>query len=142
MKNFVTHVYATVRVKVLGTNFSNDPQLIAELVTQAVCARPSNWMTPVHGVVQVEGHGSFDIEAVAFAEGVSGALVDELDPVTGNVVVEHEFDETGAPRKPKGDIKAGLAEVISALERHPDVASGNSKVHFAFQRLKGLAASL
>lgn len=64
MNKFETHVYATVRVKVIGTNFSNDPREIADKVTDAVCADASQWMRPVHGSVNVEGHGSHDIEAV------------------------------------------------------------------------------
>ena len=138
MNKFETHVYATVRVKVLGTNFSNDPQEIADKVTDAVCADSSQWMRPVHGSVNVEGHGSHDIEAVEFADGIYGVLVDELDPETGLVVAEHQFDETCAPRQDTASVQTVLAEVIGVLEGLPDASVGNSKVHFAMMRLKGL----
>jgi hypothetical protein len=115
MNRFETHVYATVRVKVLGTSFSADPQQIAEKVADAVCADPSQWMRPVHGTVKVEGHGSCDIEAVEFAEGIYGVLVDEIDPETECVVDEHHFDENCAPRTDKTELAKAAAR-ISNLE--------------------------
>lgn len=139
---FETHVYATVRVKVIGTNFSNDPQEIAEKVANAVCAKPSNWMRPIHGSVEVDGHGSFDIEAVEFADGISGVLVDEISPETEQIVCEHEFDEQCEPRKEVVDIQAALAEVACILESLPEASRGNSKVHFSLMRLKGLMAKV
>lgn len=137
-RQFATHVYTTVRVKVIGTNFSNDPQVISDKVTEAVCANPEEWMRPVNGIVEVEGHGGFDIEAVEFADGIYGVMVDEFDPESGRVIKEHHFDETGNPRVDAPNLNATLAEVIAVLEEHPDASSGNSKVHFALMRLKGL----
>lgn len=139
MNQFETHVYATVRVKVLGTNFSNDPQEIADKVTGAVCADSSQWMHPVHGSVKVEGHGSFGIEQVEFAECIYGVLVDEIDPDTGRNVKEHLFDENCAPRQDEAKADIVVSEVIRVLEEHPDATVGNSKVHFALMRLKSLA---
>lgn len=88
---FVTHVYATVRVKVIGTNFSNDPALVADKVADAVAADPAKWFKPVHGSVTVPGHGEFDIEQVEYAEAISSILVDEIDPRSGSVIKEHVF---------------------------------------------------
>lgn len=99
MNNFETHVYATVRVKVLGTNVSDDPQVIAEKVADAVCAKPGEWMHPVHGSVDVAGYGRCDIEAVEFGGGIHQVLVDELDPESGNIIEEHCFDEICSPIK-------------------------------------------
>lgn len=94
---FETHVYATVRVKVLGTSFDSNPEVIANKVADAVCAKPSQWMTPVHGSVIVDGQGAFDIGQVEFADAISGILVTEIDSETGRQVGEHEFDELGNP---------------------------------------------
>lgn len=93
MNQFETHVYATVRVKVLGTNFADSAQEVAAKVTEAVCARPAAWFQPVYGSVTVDGVGAFDVAEVEFADGVSGVLVDEIDPATSRVVKEHLFDE-------------------------------------------------
>lgn len=95
-------------------------------------------MRPVHGSVNVEGHGSHDIEAVELADGIYGALVDELDPETGLVVAEHQFDETCAPHQDTASVQTVLAEVLGVLEGLPNASVGNSKVHFAMMRLKGL----
>ena len=141
MNQFATHVYATVRVMVIGTNFSTNPDEIAEKVTDAVCADSSQWMKSVHGVVSVDGHGPFDIEAVEFADGIYGVLVDELDPKTGRVVKEHNYDETCSPRIDEVNVNKVVADVIQVLKEHPDANVGNSKVHFALMRLKGLMPS-
>ena len=138
MNQFETHVYAIVRVKVIGTNFSKNPQEIAEKVSGAVCARPSNWMKPIHGSIDVAGHGAFDIEAVEFADGIESVLVDEIDQETGRVMKEHEFNEKCEPRSEAVDIRGALTEVISVLETHPEAERGNAKVHFALMKLKGL----
>lgn len=138
VKQFATHVYATVRVKVLGTNFSNDPKEIAVKVADAVCAAPGEWMRPVLGRVTVEGSGVHDIESVEFADGIYGVLVDETDPANGDKVIEHHFDETCSPRVDTTNVSSVIAEVISALQDHPEAQVGNTKVHFALMRLAGL----
>jgi len=93
MKQFNTHVYAVVRIKVCGTNFDADPAKVGNLVADAVSANPDTWLRPVSGaVLDVEGQGAFSIEAVEFAEDLDGILVDELsleDP--SRVVKEHHF---------------------------------------------------
>lgn len=132
---FETHVYAVVRVKVIGTNFSTDPTQIAEKVADAVCANSSEWMRPVHGCVSVEGHGSFDIEAVEFAEGIDAVLVDEIDSDTDEILTEHHFNKLCEPvveRQARGDLialadklESGVASDIwyDAADYQDDVAS-------------------
>lgn len=131
MKNFNTHVYAVVRVKVIGTNFDEDPRVVADKVADAVCADASNWLQPVHGSVDVEGHGSFDIEFVEFADATDGILVDEIDTATGAILQEHHFDD-------KRSILSAVAEVKDILAQHPEANIGNKKVHYALMRLKGI----
>lgn len=138
MSQFETHVYATVRVTVKGTTFSTAPRELAEKVADAVCADASQWLQPVHGSVNVEGHGSYDIGAVEFAGSIYGVLVDERDPVTGHTVAEHLFDEACAPRQANVNVQELLADVIGVLGEHPEASKGNSKVHFAMMRLKSI----
>lgn len=136
---FVTHVYALVRVKVIGTNFSTDPAYIAEKVSDAVCASPGNWMQPVHGQVSVEGHGSFNIEAVEFAEGIQYVMIDEIDPGTGDILAEHLFNESGEPEVPKSssapeltsladDLDAGVGADIWFDATHPEDDSARTTI--------------
>ena len=138
MNRFETHVFATVRVKVAGTNFSADPQIIAEAVADAVCASPDEWMRPHHGTVDVTGHGKHDIINVEFAEGIHGVLVDEIGD-SDRVIREHLFDENC--RRTEAHFNRGryLEEAYRALLEHPEAQVGNSKVHFALMRLKSLA---
>lgn len=140
MSKFVTHVYATVRVKVQGTEFSNSPQEIAVKVADAVCAAPGEWMRPVLGSVTVDGAGVLDIEAVEFADGIYGVLVDELDPASGDRVIEHHFDETCSPRVDADNADKVIEEVIQVLQDHPEAQVGNAKVHFALMRLLSLSS--
>lgn len=87
-----THVYAVVRVKVIGTNLSSSPKQIAEAVSDAVCANPTEWLRPAFGTVSTEAGDRLDIETVEFAEDISGVLIDEIDPRSGRIVTEHLFD--------------------------------------------------
>lgn len=138
MNQFETHVFATVRVKVLGTNFSTDPQEIAQKVTDAVCANPSAWMQPVYGTVAVDGEGKYDIDAVEFADGIYGVLVNEINPETGHDVADHFFDETCSPKNDDAATMRVIAEVADMLKTLPQANEGNSKVHWALMRLTGL----
>lgn len=137
MNRFETHVFATVRVKVAGTNFSADPQIIAEAVADAVCASPSEWMRPHHGTVDVTGHGKHDIINVEFAEGIHGVLVDEIGD-SDRVIREHLFDENCRRTEVGFSRQNALQEAYQALLGHPEAQIGNSKVHFALMRLKSL----
>lgn len=141
MNQFETKVYATVCVTVLGTNFSTDPQAIANRVADAVCADSKNWMQPVDGSVSVTGEGGFDVGAVEFDDRISGVLVKERDPDTGKVVAWHEFDENCQPLEGRADPQKVIEEVVTILEAHPDADVGNAKVHFALMRLKALLPS-
>lgn len=123
MNRFETHVYATVRVKVLGTNFSTNPQEIAEKVADAVCASPSQWMRPVCGSVNVDGHGAYDIDAVEFADGISGVLVDEINPESELVVKEHSFDEACQPRTDETALTKATALVSTLYAALNDASS-------------------
>lgn len=138
MTNFATHVFAVVRVKVLGTNFSGDPQELSDKVADAVAAKPSEWMSPVLGTVQVDGHGAYDIGAVEFADEVSYVIVDELDANSGRVVKERHFDANGNRVTEPPRMEDVVKEALQALEGHPEAAQGNTKVHFAMMRLKSL----
>lgn len=137
MNRFETHVFATVRVKVAGTNFSADPQIIAEAVADAVCASPDEWMRPHHGTVDVTGHGKHDIINVEFAEGIHGVLVDEIGD-SDRVIREHLFDENCRHTETHFNRGRYLEEAYRALLEHPEAQVGNSKVHFALMRLKSL----
>ncbi|HRQ48584.1 MAG TPA: hypothetical protein PK725_16640, partial [Rhodocyclaceae bacterium] len=133
MNRFETHVFATVRVKVAGTNFSADPQIIAEAVADAVCASPDEWMRPHHGTVDVTGHGKHDIINVEFAEGIHGVLVDEIGD-SDRVIREHLFDENCRRTEVGFSRQNALQEAYQALLGHPEAQIGNSKVHFALMR--------
>lgn len=109
MAKFETHVYAVVRVKVLGTNFSDNPQEIAEKISDAVCASPREWFRPIHGTVHVPEVGSFDIDCVESAEGIYGVLVDEIDPDTGYVLASHDFDDACEPRGAEASLEESSA---------------------------------
>lgn len=116
---FNTHIYAVVRVKVLGTSFSQDPSVVADKVADAVSARPNQWFAPVHGSVDVDG-ASYDIEQVEFAHDVSAVLVDELSP-DGDVndVKEHYFDQHRESMTDYLALKAensALKDRVAALE--------------------------
>lgn len=109
--SFATHVYAVVRIKVPGTNFSNLPKDIAEEITRAVCADSKEWMAPIHGVVQTD-HGPFDVEAVEFAEDVSWTMVDEFDK-KGDLIREHHFDGIGEEvKEPNGFRSANESRLV------------------------------
>lgn len=137
MNRFETHVYATVRVKVAGTNFSADPQIIAEAVADAVCASPDEWMRPHHGTVDVTGHGKHDIINVEFAQSIHGVLVDEIGD-SDRVIREHLFDENCRRTEVGFSRQNALQEAYQALLGHPEAQIGNSKVHFALMRLQSL----
>jgi len=87
-----THVYAVVRVKVIGTNLPSSPAGIAEAVSGAVCANPTEWLRPAFGTVTTANGERFDIEAVEFADDISAVQIDEIDPGSGRIVTEHLFD--------------------------------------------------
>lgn len=93
MKQFNTHVYAVVRIKVCGTNLDADPARVGDLVADAVSANPGAWLRPSsEAVLDVEGQGSFSIECVEFAEDLDSILVDELSPEDpSRVAKEHHF---------------------------------------------------
>lgn len=137
-KRFETHVYATVRVKVIGTNFSADPDEVAEKVADAVCADSSQWMRPVHGSVTVDGHGQFDIDAVEFADGIYGVLVDELDPNTGRVVKEHNYDEACSRRV---DEVAGNRAIVDGVTDQGENVATLERINGARTRVLVLHAA-
>ncbi len=87
-----THVYAVVRVKAIGTNLPSLPAEIAQTVSDAVCANPTEWLRPSFGTVTTANGERFDIEAVEFADDISGVMIDEIDPGSGRIVTEHLFD--------------------------------------------------
>ena len=94
-KRFNTHVYAVVRVKVLGTN-GNDPAKIADEIADAVSQDPDQWLEPRQGQVRTSDGSFYDIEQVEFADEVNWVLVDEKDG-DDNVVKEHHFDHLIEP---------------------------------------------
>jgi len=132
----------------IGTNFSNDPKEIAEKVTNAVCADPSQWMRPVHGSVSIAEHGSFDIAAVEFADGIYGILVDEIDAETSDRVNEHSFDEAceplaDKPREAQSLLNA-LQVTMSVLEAvratNPALIADNMPADWGMNRLRSVLA--
>ena len=137
MNRFATHVYATVRVKVAGTNFSADPQVIAEAVADAVCAAPAEWMAPRLGTVNVTGHGTHDIVDVEFADGIYGVLVDEIGG-DDRVVREHLFDENCRRTETSFSRELRVKQAYEALLQHPEAADPASKVHLALTLLREL----
>ncbi len=132
MNTFATHAYAVVRVKVIGTNFSDNPKTIAEKVSEAVWADSDAWFIPKLGSIDIEPHGSFKIECVEFADEVSSVLVDEIDPHTQEIVKEHLFDEGRS-------ILNTITEVTALLSQHPEANQGNSKIHYALMRLQAIS---
>lgn len=123
---FETHVYATVRVKVIGARVSSSPDVLADVVTEAVCASPGSWFTPVHGTLKLGDYGSADIEAVEFAEGVMGTMVDEYD-ANDNVVHEHQYDHVGEKLQlcnsgltRREELLIALAQKLSNVPADPD----------------------
>jgi len=140
MNRYETHVFATVRVKVAGTNFSNDPQAIADAVSNAVCAAPSQWMRAVEGVIDVDGHGQHDIVQVEFADAISGVVVDELGERDA-LVQQHHFDANCRPTDEQLTRDQWLEDAYRTLLDHPEASVGNSKVHWVLMRLKSLVAA-
>src|SRR5690606_11196128 len=128
MKNFNTHVYAVVRVKVRATNFSDDAMEVADKVAEAVSNDPHAWLAPLKGKIDVEGHGSFDVECVEFADDIPGVLVDEMNQNNDEVIKEHRSGSLPS-------IFASIAEVRDALAKQPDANIGNKIVLFAHMRL-------
>ena len=139
MNRFETHVFATVRVKVAGTNFSTDPQIVAEAVSNAVCASPAEWMRPYNGCVDIDGHGQHDIVEVEFADAITSIMVDELDE-SDRVTREHLFDANCRRTELAFNRQNALQDAYQALLEHPEAQVGNSKVHFALMRLKSFVA--
>ena len=137
MNRFETHVFATVRVKVAGTNFSTDPQIVAEAVSNAVCASPAEWMRPYNGCVDIDGHGQHDIVEVEFADAITSIMVDELDE-SDRVTREHLFDANCRRTELAFNRQNALQDAYQELLGHPEAQVGNSKVHFALMRLKSL----
>ena len=50
------------------------------------------WLRPSFGTVTTANGERFDIEAVEFADDISGVMIDEIDPGSGRIVTEHLFD--------------------------------------------------
>lgn len=132
-KRFDAHVYAVVRVKVTGAGaISDDPEVVAEVVANAVSANSSSWMRAVPGRVQTPV-GLLDVETVEFAEDVEAVLVDEI--VQGadgrEETVEHLFDHTGEPLRPypgcrtvrEGELKKQNDALIAALAKCRDLVA-------------------
>jgi hypothetical protein len=119
---FDTHVYVSVRVKVLGTNIDQDPRIVADKVAEAVCAHPDEWLKSSNGSIKTGDGFACDIEHVEFAQDVDWILVDEINPHTGEIVKEHHFDHagcsmtgmTGARTAKEGKIKLLLDEFSQA----------------------------
>jgi hypothetical protein len=137
MNRFETHVYATVRIKVAGTNFSTDPQVIAEAVADAVCAAPTEWMAPRRGTVNVTGHGPHDVVGVEFADGIYGVLVDEIGD-DDRVVREHLFDENCRRTETSFSRELRAKQAYETLLEHPEATDPASKVHLALRLLQAL----
>ncbi|MBK9496582.1 MAG: hypothetical protein IT475_11665 [Aquimonas sp.] len=140
MKTFNTHVYAVVRVKVLGTTFSENIKEIANRVADAVFTWPHVWHTSASGDLLI-GDSEYRIEHTEVADEMAHILVDEIDSNTGDVVAMHWFDAQGefdALDASTSRKDAVIQEAIDALTSHPEAALGNSKVHFALMRLQGL----
>jgi len=112
-----TNVYAVVRVKVIGTNLSSSPKQIAEAVSDAVCGNPTEWLRPAFGTVTTANGERFDIEAVEFAEDISGVLIDEIDPGSGRNVKEHLFDWDCMPMTGLSEFRTRReAELVAEVE--------------------------
>lgn len=126
-----THVYAVVRVKVIGTNLSSSPMQIAEVVSDAVCANPTEWLRPAFGTVTTANGDRFDIEAVEFAEDISGVLIDEIDPRSGRIVTEHLFDWDCKPMTGLSEFRtrreADLVAEVELLKAEINSLKGDSK---------------
>jgi len=139
MKTFNTHVYAVVRVKVLGTTFSENIKEIANRVADAVFTWPHVWHTSASGDLLI-GDDEYRIAHTEVADEMTHILVDEIDSNTGDVVAMHWFDAQGEPMVDANTSRkaAAIQEAIDALTSHPEAALGNSKVHFALMRLQGL----
>lgn len=120
MSHTATHVYAVVRIKVLGTSSAGESHAdIATNIADAIAAKPEQWMSPVHGSVRTTDGGSFDIEEVEFADAVNWVLVDEIDDESGKVT-EHHFDHGIEPMTDKSGfttaLEATLTEKIGQIE--------------------------
>ena len=126
-----THVYAVVRVKVIGTNLSSSPKQIAEAVSDAVCANPTEWLRPAFGTVSTEAGDRLDIETVEFAEDISGVLIDEIDPCSGRIVTEHLFDWDCKPMTGLSEFRtrreADLVAEVELLKAEINSLKGDSK---------------
>jgi len=126
-----THVYAVVRVKVIGTNLSSSPKQIAEAVSDAVCGNPTEWLRPAFGTVTTANGDRFDIEAVEFAEDISGVLIDEIDPRSGRIVTEHLFDWDCKPMTGLSEFRtrreADLVAEVELLKAEINSLKGDSK---------------
>lgn len=133
-KRFNVNVYAVVRVKVIGAGgISKDPRVVAEKVTDAVCADSKQWLNPVHGTATTADGKQLDIEQVEFAEGISAVMVDELRDVREEII-EHRFDHAGENLRPYPGchtVREGvlqeqvneLTERVAALERGGDLSA-------------------
>lgn len=115
--NTHVHVYAVVRVKVIGVKGEN-PRKIGDSIADAVSADPREWLQPVYGSVRTKDGASYDIEAVEFAEEVSWVLVDELDD-NGDVAREHHFD---ARMEPMESLNGAYTAREARLERQLQTA--------------------
>lgn len=108
MNHTATHVYAVVRVKIIGTSLAGGtPAEIADRVANAVAADSSAWMQPISGTVRAADGNSFDVEHVEFADEVNWVLVDEIDDE--GQITEHHFDHNLQPMQ-------GLSGYATALE--------------------------
>ena len=141
MNSFNTHVFAVVRIKVLGTNFSKDIKEVANRVADATLQWSHVWHTNNRGDLLVDD-AEYQIDHTEVTDAVSEILVDEVDSETGDVLAQHWFDEHGEPMAngvPQRE--QCIREAIEALKTHPEADRGNSKVHFALMRLQGIAAA-